>query len=553
VSLGVLTIRPSWTLVPAGLFGITLKVLLALTLTLCSVTALTEIIGEVLNDYESYQRIANLSNPSVVPPQSSSSAPESPLPDPEFSFLNTFEFHALRWDSPDFLKWFSGLLAVLSALSLSSVALHFANRLSGEDIVVLPTTEDEQIKELEARIWARGFFLKLRALFALVLIFLVLAVGGNFIYNAGQLIDDEITDETRFERLSAYRAGLQSEVNELSAELRSRLDSGLPIRLLFQKVNSFAIPTVPRTSENSEDMRVALGEWHAFALEVCNLSYEPSASTGALPKLCQSPEYIGLQSQYEANLAEIGAINPILEALARELALELTGEDGRAAGIGARSELAQEGIAEARDRLEALLADNTTLQVQILGIQNQASVRTAGMLSDAVSAQDLSVFYNLRTEWLGIVARLTVQYDQFSLVVKQLATSIEAKQSDISEIDKKIATDDLTLIFPEKIDSGSKWLTLVATTLTRISVLLILVFLVQILVGLYRYSLRLAAFYDARSDALVLRKTGDEDFVKWTTALTPRDIDFGRNATTPSQHAENMVTGLTGKNAPDPD
>jgi hypothetical protein len=43
---------------------------------------------------------------------------------------------------------------------------------------------------------------------------------------------------------------------------------------------------------------------------------------------------------------------------------------------------------------------------------------------------------------------------------------------------------------------------LVVTTITRVTVVLVIVFLVQILVGLYRYNYRLATFYNSRRDIL---------------------------------------------------
>lgn len=62
---------------------------------------------------------------------------------------------------------------------------------------------------------------------------------------------------------------------------------------------------------------------------------------------------------------------------------------------------------------------------------------------------------------------------------------------------------------------------------TRIGSVFMLLFLVQILVSLYRYSTRLAAFYDGRADALQLCKNFDDLNLESLVALTsPDNLDF---------------------------
>jgi hypothetical protein len=59
-------------------------------------------------------------------------------------------------------------------------------------------------------------------------------------------------------------------------------------------------------------------------------------------------------------------------------------------------------------------------------------------------------------------------------------------------------------------------------------------FVMQILVSAFRYSLRLAAFYDGRADALGLSQDGDLAALEATAKLfTPSDIDFGPATRTP--------------------
>ncbi len=83
----------------------------------------------------------------------------------------------------------------------------------------------------------------------------------------------------------------------------------------------------------------------------------------------------------------------------------------------------------------------------------------------------------------------------------------------------------------------------VSRIVTRVAVIALLIYLVQIMVNLYRYTTRLAAFYQARGDALLLADTvgdskGDQarlpldELVK---ALSPDNLDFGKSPAPPTQ------------------
>ena len=81
----------------------------------------------------------------------------------------------------------------------------------------------------------------------------------------------------------------------------------------------------------------------------------------------------------------------------------------------------------------------------------------------------------------------------------------------------------------------------------RFSFALVLFFLVSILVSVYRYSLRLAAHYDARADALGLSKALlDGRFHQLVRSLAPSGVDFGKMDRAPTQQlldsARNVLT-----------
>jgi hypothetical protein len=76
------------------------------------------------------------------------------------------------------------------------------------------------------------------------------------------------------------------------------------------------------------------------------------------------------------------------------------------------------------------------------------------------------------------------------------------------------------------VDRTSSWMT--ATT-TRVGAVLLLIFLVQILVPVYRYTLRLSSFYSSRADALSLvGNRTDFNLSETGSLLSPDGIEFGK-------------------------
>lgn len=84
---------------------------------------------------------------------------------------------------------------------------------------------------------------------------------------------------------------------------------------------------------------------------------------------------------------------------------------------------------------------------------------------------------------------------------------------------------------------------------TRVAIIFIILFLVQILVNLYRYNTRLAGYYDARADALMLmtveeigsKKVGLDALM---IALSPDMLDFGKSPKTAVDHAMGIAKEL---------
>jgi hypothetical protein len=105
-------------------------------------------------------------------------------------------------------------------------------------------------------------------------------------------------------------------------------------------------------------------------------------------------------------------------------------------------------------------------------------------------------------------------------------TLIDEEQKQVDELRKMLSE-----VWKKELlsDRGyGDWRYIVATAITRVGVVLIIVFLVQILMGFYRYNTRLTAYYNSRRDVLALWK-GDKTGLKALhEVLTMPNIDFGK-------------------------
>ena len=84
-------------------------------------------------------------------------------------------------------------------------------------------------------------------------------------------------------------------------------------------------------------------------------------------------------------------------------------------------------------------------------------------------------------------------------------------------------------------------LALVSTSLVRFGGVTVILFLTSILVPIYRHNVRLASFYLARADSLILsRDTRVDDFGQLTNLLTPT-ISFDKEPRTPFEGVSSFV------------
>jgi hypothetical protein len=90
---------------------------------------------------------------------------------------------------------------------------------------------------------------------------------------------------------------------------------------------------------------------------------------------------------------------------------------------------------------------------------------------------------------------------------------------------------------------------LIQTNVTRFGPMLIILFFVNILVNLYRYCIRLSAYYDARSDTLALIDIGinPDSFQKYATSLSPDALDIAKPPKLPTEYAVDIAKAAVSK------
>jgi len=103
-------------------------------------------------------------------------------------------------------------------------------------------------------------------------------------------------------------------------------------------------------------------------------------------------------------------------------------------------------------------------------------------------------------------------------------------------------------------DANNLQIYIVSSLSQRIGAVLLLLFLVQILVSLYRYNIRLAAFLDARADVLDVFLDPDVDVPLRELAelFGPERLDFGRMPATPLQQLSTAIETVSSRAASKP-
>lgn len=136
--------------------------------------------------------------------------------------------------------------------------------------------------------------------------------------------------------------------------------------------------------------------------------------------------------------------------------------------------------------------------------------------------------------------------------IRNIKSEVDAMNRTVSIYEKALSepSRELSNDSDSKNQPPSNTVFLVSLLSTKIGSAITLLFLVQLLVYLYRYTVRLASFYDSRADILSIMKP-DENLTlkKLNELLISENIGFGKQPTTPAKNIIDLIKALPEKRA----
>lgn len=128
---------------------------------------------------------------------------------------------------------------------------------------------------------------------------------------------------------------------------------------------------------------------------------------------------------------------------------------------------------------------------------------------------------------------------------RKKAEAFASLQTSESAVAKRQDILDRVSLSAKTLEGESLVIYLTSVLSTKIGIVLFLLFLVQILVGLHRYLMRLAAFYDSRAYMMQLVCNVDKLTISETKEVFLSDaIDFGKQPKPPAETVAESVTGI---------
>jgi hypothetical protein len=204
---------------------------------------------------------------------------------------------------------------------------------------------------------------------------------------------------------------------------------------------------------------------------------------------------------------------------------------GRLTSLDAAAISNTDRLSSELDRLEAKLAQLT--QVKSLA----AIVRSAPGTLTADDAQKMLDFVKsaVGTYSIGSSSKVSVPPDPDTLFA-----AISSTEKRLDETNKLLQDAWAREINSER--GYNDWRNIVATAITRVGVVLIIVFLVQILMGLYRYNTRLSTYYASRKDIINIWSGNLADLPKLGALFAAPKVDFGRD---PRHPLEDIIRAVS--------
>ena len=232
--------------------------------------------------------------------------------------------------------------------------------------------------------------------------------------------------------------------------------------------------------------------------------------------------------------------------------------------VSAEAAVAQEKVFEQLQKQLTELAPQTQRIIselsQVAGHSEQASRDLGTMLTAYTEAANEVAFAarEFRENAGGIkseemVRKLdnfinVISSDEFLNSVREISTDAPYIMKNLVAVTQELKA--VSTIASEKLadflesQKSSSTSLLITTLATRVGALLILIFLVQILINLYRYNIRLSTYFDARADAVEMYLSKGFEHLSLTelmTVLSPDNLDFGKSPVSPVQHAVDLA------------
>ena len=91
---------------------------------------------------------------------------------------------------------------------------------------------------------------------------------------------------------------------------------------------------------------------------------------------------------------------------------------------------------------------------------------------------------------------------------------------------------------------------LIAAGITRFGIVAIIVYIIQILVTLYKYNMRMRAFYFARFNTIAFLPENSTKMDGLIASFSPEGISFGRTPDTPIKDIADAITAAVGRAIP---
>lgn len=150
---------------------------------------------------------------------------------------------------------------------------------------------------------------------------------------------------------------------------------------------------------------------------------------------------------------------------------------------------------------------------------------------------DLTVFQNLIKADQQEISRLDEKLTEIDHKIGRLKNQVNetADQKDVNQ-------GSTGFVDPLNQLSTNASMTL---NFTRIGVIGFVIYFISILFNLYRYSMRLAAFYDSRADVLELKQPADTEFTALIDNFSPDHLNFGKQTQNPASQAIELAKEVT--------